>query len=468
MTGSSTISFTKFQKPPNLKLFCTFFFISSIPFAAGEIKDIRIADDPRPIILFERFGFGRDGRVTVYIENVSYKSNRQHPNSPLDPSRMGFFLVKDNLLPQILNSLEHVDHFCALSSNQVKAIFRFSDLTIGSTYNGTVIISDPDEYNLVFGNCLPEYKVSMTVHTEMYNLHYGVKNFLPAGQTRLPLMYFLIFVTYCGLFVTWVFICLHKRSVVDKIHLLMGALLMFKALKSLCASEDQAYIARTGSPHGWDIAFYVFSFFKGTMLFVVIALTGTGWSVLRLFLQDREKKVLMTIIPLQVLENVAYVVVEEAGPAIRNPAWWNFMFLVIDLVCCFAVIFPVVWSIRALRESAGRAGGDRKATRSLEKLTLFKKFYMVVIGYLYFTRVVVLALGSLLGYRFEWVVALIAESASLGFYGFVFWNFQPVEKNPYLMIGGEADDNMIEISRIYTLDDEYNDEDDDNDDDDDE
>lgn len=90
---------------------------------------------------------------------------------------------------------------------------------------------------------------------------------------------------------------------------------------------------------------------------------------------------------------------------------------------------------------------------------------MVVIGYLYFTRVVVLALGALLGYKFEWLVALIAESASLGFYGFVFWNFQPVEKNPYLMINGEADDNMIEISRIYTLEGEYDDDEEDEDDD---
>ncbi|OWM71658.1 protein CANDIDATE G-PROTEIN COUPLED RECEPTOR 7-like [Punica granatum] len=452
--GSSTASLAKFHKSPNLTLFCTFLFISSIPFSACEIKDVRIADDPRFMILFERFGFRSDGRVIVYVENISYKSNRPYPSSPLDPSRMGFFLVRDRLFPHVVNNQGHMDHLCALSSEYVKPMFRFSDLTIGSTYNSTVVISNPDEYNLVFANCLPDYKVSMTVHTEMYNLHYGDKNFLPAGQTQLPRMYFLIFLTYCGFLAVWVFICVHRKPVLDKIHWWMSALLLFKALKLLCASEDRAYIAKTGTPHGWDIAFYVFAFFKGTLLFTVIALIGTGWSVLRPFLQDREKKVLMTIIPLQVLENMAYVAVEEAGPAIRNPAWWNFVFLVIDLMCCFAVIFPVLWSIRALRESAGRPGGDTKAYRSLEKLTLFRKFYMVVVGYLYFTRVVALALGALLGYRFEWLVALTAEGASLGFYGFVFWNFQPVDKNPYLMIGGESDDNIIEISRIYTLDDE--------------
>ncbi|KAK4764840.1 hypothetical protein SAY86_025930 [Trapa natans] len=452
------LPFTKSREPAHpCKLLCAFLLlliiiIASIPFSAGEIKDIRIADDPRHMILFERFGFGPDGRVVVYIENVSYKSNRRHPSSPLDPSQMGFFLVRDSLFPRIIR--DH-DHLCALSSNYVMQVFRFSDLSIGSTYNGTVAISDPDEYILVFGNCLPEYKVSMTVHTEMYNLqHYGIdRNFLPMGQTPLPLMYFLIFVTYCGLFITWLFVCLNNRPVVDKIHLLMGALLILKALKSFCASEDLAYMARTGTHHGWDVAFYVFGFLKGTMMFVVIALIGSGWSVLRPFLQDREKKVLMAIIPLQVLENVAYIAVEEAGPAVRNPTWWNFVFLFIDLTCCFAVVFPVVWSIRALRES----GGDRKACRSLDKLSLFKKFYMVVIGYLYFTRVVVLALGSLLGYRFEWLMALIAEGASLGFYGFVFWNFQPVEKSPYLMINGESDDTKIEISPIYTLDGEYDD-----------
>ena len=44
------------------------------------------------------------------------------------------------------------------------------------------------------------------------------------------------------------------------------------------------------------------------LLFTVIILIGTGWSFLKSFLQEKEKKVLMIVIPLQVLANLASVV----------------------------------------------------------------------------------------------------------------------------------------------------------------
>ena len=49
------------------------------------------------------------------------------------------------------------------------------------------------------------------------------------------------------------------------------------------------------------------------LLFTVIILIGTGWSFLKSFLQEKEKKVLMIVIPLQVLANLASVVIGETG-----------------------------------------------------------------------------------------------------------------------------------------------------------
>ena len=36
------------------------------------------------------------------------------------------------------------------------------------------------------------------------------------------------------------------------------------------------------------------------MMFVVIILIGTGWSLLKPFLNDREKKIFLIVLPLQV------------------------------------------------------------------------------------------------------------------------------------------------------------------------
>jgi len=55
----------------------------------------------------------------------------------------------------------------------------------------------------------------------------------------------------------------------------------------------------TGSPEGWNIAYYIFTFLRGVMFYVVIILIGTGWSYLRPYIGDNEKKVLVVVIPLQ-------------------------------------------------------------------------------------------------------------------------------------------------------------------------
>ncbi|KVI07281.1 protein GPR107-like [Cynara cardunculus var. scolymus] len=425
------------------QLLSIFFLISTTHFAAGEIKNTHIRHDSRPMILFQKFGFTSDGHVSVSVNHLSWKSKYQ--NARLKPSSLGFFLVRDKSFSRILNESEYTQGFCMLSSHYVKIVLRLSNLgaPIDRIFDGSVIVDEPDEYNLVFGNCQPEFEVSMKVRTEMYNVdNNGRKDFLPAGQHPLPKLFFLFFVVYTTFFAIWVFVCVKQRSIIDKIHLIMCALLIFKSMKMLCAFEDYMYIKNTGTPHGWDVAFYFFGFFKGVTLFTVIVLIGTGWSFLKPYLQEREKSVLMFVIPLQVLENIAAVVIGETGPATKGWFTWNEMLLIMDVVCCCTVFFPIVWSIRTLREASTT---DGKAARNLRKLTLFKKFYMVVIAYLYFTRVVVSVMGSIVNYRYEWVTTLASEGGSLVFYLFIFHNFQPVEKNPYLLVqDGEEGCQMAE------------------------
>jgi hypothetical protein len=71
----------------------------------------------------------------------------------------------------------------------------------------------------------------------------------------------------------------------------------------------------------------------------------------------------------------------EEGEVRRN--WWKEVFILVDLICCGAILFPVVWSIRHLQEASQT---DGKATISLEKLKLFRHFYIMVVIYIYFTR----------------------------------------------------------------------------------
>ncbi|WOG96542.1 hypothetical protein DCAR_0415878 [Daucus carota subsp. sativus] len=403
----------------------------------AEIKNLKIISDARPMILFEKFGFTHTGFVSVSVSSVSVASTLSQP----DPSRLGFFLLSEESLIQVLLELQQNPNFCVVDSHYINLLFTFRDLSPPphSSFNKSYPVTSPNEYSLFFANCAPESQVTMEVRTEVYNYDNGgtTKDYLPAGLTQLPAMYFMFSLVYIGFLVVWAFSCYNNKRSVHRIHLLMAGLLVMKALNLICAAEDKHYVKVTGTPHGWDVLFYIFQFIRVVLLFTVIVLVGTGWSFLKPFLQEKEKKVLMIVIPLQVLANLASVVIGETGPFIKDWVTWNQVFLLVDIVCCCAIIFPIVWSIRSLRETSKT---DGKAARNLAKLTLFRQFYIVVIGYLYFTRIVVFALRTIAAYKYQWVSNAAEELASLAFYLVMFYMFRPVEKNEYFVLDNEEEE----------------------------
>ncbi|KAL1545895.1 Protein CANDIDATE G-PROTEIN COUPLED REPTOR 7 [Salvia divinorum] len=346
-------------------------------FASAEIKNLKISSDSRPMILFERFGFTHTGQASITVSSVSVMSNVASP----EPSRLGFFLLSEESLIQVLIELQSNPSFCVLDSKYINLLFTFRDLSPPphSSFSHSYPITSPNEYSLFFANCAPESTVSMNVRTELYNLdgRGDEKDYLSAGLTQLPSLYFCFSVIYAAFLAYWIYALLQNKRSVHRIHLLMGLLVVMKALNLLCAAEDKHYVKVTGTPHGWDVLFYIFQFIRVVLLFTVIVLIGTGWSFLKPFLQEKEKKVLMIVIPLQVLANFASIVIGETGPFIKDWVTWNQVFLLVDIICCCAIIFPIVWSIRSLRETSKT---DGKAARNLAKLTLFRQFYIVVIG----------------------------------------------------------------------------------------
>ncbi|KAA8540087.1 hypothetical protein F0562_026779 [Nyssa sinensis] len=160
---------------------------------------------------------------------------------------------------------------------------------------------------------------------------------------------------------------------------------------------------------------------------------------------DKEKKVLMIVIPLQVVANVAQVVLDETGPYGQDSFTWKQVFLLVDVICCCAVLFPIVWSIKNLREAART---DGKAAVNLMKLTLFRQYYIVVICYIYFTRVVVYALETITSYRYQWTSVVAAELATLAFYVFTGYNFRPTVHNPYFALDDEEEEAAAEALKL--------------------
>jgi len=260
---------------------------------------------------------------------------------------------------------------------------------------------------------------------------------------------FLLSLIYVVLAGVWIYVVVKNRLTAYQIHVFMAALVCLKALNLLCEAEDKSFIKRTGTAHGWDVLFYIFSFLKGIMLFTLIVLIGTGWSFLKPYLQGKEKKVLIVVIPLQVLANIATVVIDETGPDAKDWLAWKQMFLLVDVICCCAVLFPIVWSIKNLRQAAHT---DGKAAVNLMKLTLFRQYYIVVVCYIYFTRVVVYALITITAYQYAWTSVLAGELATLAFYVFTGYRFRPIGHNPYFVID---DDEEEAASQTLKMEDDF-------------
>jgi G protein-coupled receptor 107 len=178
------------------------------------------------------------------------------------------------------------------------------------------------------------------------------------------------------------------------------------------------------------------------MMFVVILLIGSGWSFVKPFLSEQDKRIFMFIIPLQLIDNLAMIIIEETAPGSQGFFTWKDIFRLVDIICCGAILIPIIWSIRHLREAAQI---DGKAARNIYKLKLFRQFYLLLVSYIYFTRVIVYLLDATLPFRHVWLGQFFTELATLAFYLTVGYKFRPVSDNPYFKI---SDDELI----IDTLD----------------
>ena len=74
---------------------------------------------------------------------------------------------------------------------------------------------------------------------------------------------------------------------VHRIHYMMALLLTLKCLTLLVEGIRFHYISIVGVAEAWSIVYYVFAFVKGVMLFTVILLIGSGWSLMKAYLNDR-------------------------------------------------------------------------------------------------------------------------------------------------------------------------------------
>ena len=298
---------------------------------------------------------------------------------------------------------------------------------------------------------------------------FGNVSYLTAGEMVLPRAFLYFSVSFLVCTIVWIQMLRSPaggpggaRPKVLPIHHMMTALLVLKTLSVFFESVRYHYIRVTGHAEFWSFVYYTFAFLKGTFLFTVILLIGSGWSFVKPFLNGREKTVIAVVLFLQVVDNLALVVLNAETEGEQRFDDWSAVLHLVDIICCCAVLVPIVWSVNALEKSIeqnaeSKAGGGKAApppdsedAKTLEKLRLFRSFYLLVVAYVYFTRIVVYLFATMLDYHHTWLRYAVTELGTLTFYVVVGIKFRPVADNQYAPVRVSEDDatNEVEMGKM--------------------
>jgi len=300
----------------------------------------------------------------------------------------------------------------------------------------TVLFNTADEeglYNLAFHNC-EKQPINITIDMVERN---GA-NFLSIGDAPLPIMYFVFCIVYLIVGGLWHWILYVSQEGVYKIHYLMLSLMYIKSVSLLFHGVNIYFMQVKGQKEeALAILFYIVYLLKGIVMFLTIVLIGAGWTFVRHILSDRDKKIFVIVIPLQILVNVAHIVVEESEQGQQSYTLWENLMIFLDLICCAAILFPIVGSIRHLQQASQI---DGKAAINLEKLKIFRHFYILVVCFIYFTRIIVLLVGITVPFRWMWLAYFFVEVATFGFFAMTGYKFRPASNNPYLQVSTSDDE----------------------------
>ncbi|XP_055286820.1 protein GPR108 isoform X3 [Moschus berezovskii] len=335
--------------------------------------------------------------------------------------------------------------------------------------------AEEGQYNLNFHNCdnsVPgreqPFDISVMIREK------NPEGYLSAAEIPLFKLYMVMSACFLGAGIFWVSILCKNTYNVFKIHWLMAALTFTKSVSLLFHSINYYFINSQGHPiEGLAVMHYITHLLKGALLFITIALIGSGWAFVKYVLSDKEKKIFGIVIPLQVLANVAYIVIESREEGASDYGIWKEILFLVDLICCGTILFPVVWSIRHLQDASGTDGkgpllhpcplrpaprvlpltptlcAHRPVAVNLAKLKLFRHYYVMVICYIYFTRIIAILLRVVVPFQWQWLYQLLVEGSTLAFFVLTGYKFQPARDNPYLQLPQE-DEEDLQTEQVMT------------------
>ncbi|KAJ3614841.1 hypothetical protein NHX12_018411 [Muraenolepis orangiensis] len=279
-------------------------------------------NETRSEVHLNTFGFYANGSLDVKLNSLHIPENVEYKKNPLTKTPLYLTLGK------------------------VNSSYNFSfHIQFGPRAEGL--------YSLNFHYC--PNKQSGSDNTYSFSVEVMEKNpggYLSAAEIPLSRLYICMAGVFFTAAVIWVYTLVKHRYSVFKIHWLMAALAFTKSVSLVFHSINYHFINTEGHPiEGWAVMYYITHLLKGALLFITLALIGTGWAFVKYILSDKEKKIFMIV-----LANIAFIILESTEEGSSEYGLWKEVLFLVDLICCGAILFPVVWSIRHLQEASSTDG----------------------------------------------------------------------------------------------------------------
>jgi len=301
----------------------------------------------------------------------------------------------------------------------------------------------------------------------------GNASYLSTGEMPLPHMYLYFSISYALMLLLWLrrlhgegFSFGHKPAVYA-IHHFMSAVLLLKVLSIFFESVRYHFIRVNGHAELWSVIYYGLNFVKGTFLFTVILLIGSGWSFFKPLIARKERRIIYFVFLLQVIDNIAILALTHETMGERLYKDWSAVLHLVDIISCCALLVPIVWQVNSLEQSIENAENEEaeaehanlsegstatgKTLRLQTTLTLFRSFYLIVVAYIYFTRIVVYLFATSLSYNHTWMRYFLAEVGTLLFYLTIGIKFMPTVQSDYEQVDIDptnAEENTIELGEM--------------------
>ncbi|KAA0175803.1 hypothetical protein FNF27_02889 [Cafeteria roenbergensis] len=400
--------------------------------ALGRIHDLEIVNDGRFVFDLETFGFHAGGTLNLKISDFKVVA-------PAGADTFAGFVLRqtENKVATEKNlELLWKDHTCLLSDIVPGPNDRMMNM---SEESGSLSahITEPGFYSLIYTRCEPfaDARSSFKAHAEFVN---PGGNYLSAGAQALPGILGASSLAFAVATGVWVWHLTRHGEKIHAVHHMFTVLAATRAATAASEAIQLAAIASVGHPTGWSALYYVILFCKGLLFFAAILLIGTGWSLVKPFLNKWEIRVLAFALPCQTLVNVAIVVVDEMAPGSIPFEDWLFVLHFFDAACSVAILLPVAWTVRSL---ATAAAADGKAREALDRQQRFRNFFIITMLFFYTTRFGNYLFDLTMPYWAQWVPGMLVELVTLLYYLWVGWTFGPVAENPYMRVRAASGDD---------------------------